>query len=67
MTKELSEARADARAAQDRANRAEAALREIVDLVGLWEREDDYCVEIKKLGFFRAIINGHGVNLGGDQ
>ena len=55
------------RDAQDRANRAEAALREIVDLVCMWEREDDYCVEIEKLGFFRDIIKGHGVSIGGDE
>lgn len=61
MTKELAEARADARAAQDRANRAEAALREIV----AWLPNARPFKNIRP-GVIE-IIKRHGVNLWGDQ
>ena len=63
MTKELAEARADARAAQDRANRAEEALREIVEIRDA-EGQRMCRFPMREI---RAIIKRHGVNPGGDQ
>ncbi len=65
MTKELAEARADARAAQDRANRAEEALREIVKACApaTAAMMSGYTIRHE----IRGILDRHGVNLGGDQ
>ncbi len=65
MTKELAEARADARAAQDRANRAEAALREIAETCA--PRTHDTVIGVAIRYEIRGILDRHGVNLGGDQ
>ena len=66
MTKELAEARADARAAQDRANRAEAALREIVETMkGAAAPGSATAVVVWAL--VEDVIKRHGVRHGGDQ
>ena len=60
MTEQDKSECACARAAQDRANRAEGALREIVDLATLsWGPLPNKLI--------REIIQRHGVNLGGDE
>ena len=66
MTKELAEARAEARAAQDRANRAEAALREILGALHLASLIGSKEADAFR-SMFRKEIKRHGVNLGGDQ
>ena len=66
MTKELAEARADARAAQDRANRAEAALREIVESIkGAAVPGSATAVVVWAL--VEDVIKRHIGGLGGDQ
>lgn len=65
---ELAEARADARAAQDRANRAEAALREIVETMSAWGGSGKIDTALfTARHMIREIIKRHGVRHGGDQ